>query len=110
VSLEEYPELRVTGEADDGAEIVAHVRRAAADVVLMDLSMPRVHGLQAVRALRTQLPNVGIIVLSGFEKERMLDRAIAMGADLYIEKRAPLEDIRAAVRRVAAARRGSAVA
>jgi diguanylate cyclase (GGDEF)-like protein len=110
LSLEEDPELRVTGEADDGAEIVARVREAAADVVLMDLSLPRVHGLQAVRALRLQMPKVGIIVLSGFEKERMLERALAMGADMYIEKRAPLEDIRSAVRAVAAARRGSAVA
>jgi diguanylate cyclase (GGDEF)-like protein len=105
VSLEEDPELRVTGEADDGAEIVAHVRGADAHVVLMDLSMPRVHGLQAVRALRTQVPGIGIIVLSGFEKERMLSRALQMGADMYIEKRAPLEEIRQAVRDVADAHR-----
>jgi diguanylate cyclase (GGDEF)-like protein len=108
VSLEEDLDLRVTGEAGDGEKIVDRVRAVGADVVLMDLSMPRVDGLEAVAALRTAMPNIGIVVLSGFEQERMRSRAIAMGADCYVEKRAPLEAIRHAVREVAATYRAAA--
>ena len=75
----------------------------------MDLSMPRVDGLAAVEHLRAAMPDIGIVVLSGFEKERMLARALAMGADVYVEKRAPLEDIRRTVHEVAAARREPAM-
>ena len=105
VSFEQDPVLRVTGEAADGRDIVPLVRASTADVVVMDLSMPRVDGLEAVARLREGLPDVGIVVLSGFESSRMRSRALAMGADTYLEKRAALEDIRRTVREVALLRR-----
>ncbi len=105
VSLEQDPALQVAGEAADGTDIVARVQGAGADIVLMDLSMPRVDGLEAVGLLRSAVPDIGIVVLSGFEKDRMCRRAMAMGADVYVEKRAPLEEIRRTVLEVAAARR-----
>jgi diguanylate cyclase (GGDEF)-like protein len=105
VSLEQDPALRVSGEAGDGRGIVPLVRSAGADVVLMDLSMPRVDGLEAIKQLRKAMPDVGIVVLSGFETARMQGRALEMGADCYIEKRVPLEEIRRTVHEVASLRR-----
>ena len=105
VSLEQDPALHVTGEAGDGCDIVALVRASGAEVVVMDLSMPRVDGLRAVAALRAALPEVGIVVLSGFESARMRSRAIEMGGDTYVEKREPLEAIRRTVHEVALLRR-----
>ena len=105
LSLEQDPVLRVSGESGDGRDIVPLVRAAGADVVLMDLSMPHVDGLEAVGLLRSAMPSVGIVVLSGFEQERMRSRALAMGADRYVEKRAAVDAIRRTVHEVAAARR-----
>jgi predicted signal transduction protein with EAL and GGDEF domain len=105
VSLEQDPVLRVTGEAADGGDIVSLVRASAADVVVMDLSMPGVGGLEAISLLRAALPDVGIVVLSGFETSRMSDRAMSTGADTYVEKRAALEEIRRTIHEVATQRR-----
>ena len=68
--------------------------------------MPRVDGLEALAELRAAAPDVGIVVLSGFERHRMAAKALALGADRYLEKAAGMEDVRATVRAVAAGRRG----
>jgi DNA-binding NarL/FixJ family response regulator len=95
--------VAVVGEAGDGAGLTGAVRAAAADVVLLDLSMPRVGGLEALTALRSADPGLGIIVLSGFDRDPMAARTLALGADRYLEKPASLEAVRAAVHSVAAA-------
>jgi DNA-binding NarL/FixJ family response regulator len=69
--------------------------------------MPRVDGLEALADLRAAEPDLGIVVLSGFEQHRMEPKALALGADRYLEKAAGMEEVRAAVRGVAAARRGA---
>jgi DNA-binding NarL/FixJ family response regulator len=105
-TLEEDPAIRIVGEAGDGVDIVEGVRGAMADVVLMDLSMPRVDGLEAIRILRAWRADLGIVVLSGFEQERMRAQATALGADRYVEKRSPISQLRTAIHEVAQSRRG----
>ena len=104
--LEWGGDVDVVGEAGDGEGLADAVREVAADVVLLDLSMPRVDGLEALVDLRAADPDLGIVVLSGFEPTRMEARALALGADRYLEKAAGMEDVRATVRAVAAGRRG----
>ncbi len=103
--LEWGGDVEITGEAGDGEGLTEAVRDAGADVVLLDLSMPRVDGLEALADLRAALPDLGIVVLSGFEEQRMAAKALALGADRYVEKAAGMEDVRTAVRAVHAARR-----
>jgi DNA-binding NarL/FixJ family response regulator len=74
--------------------------------VLLDLSMPHVDGVEALADLRAAAPDLGIVVLSGFEERRMAAKALALGADRYVEKAAGMEVVRTTVRAVAAARRG----
>ena len=95
----------VVGEAGDGAGLAAAVGGARADVVLLDLSMPDVDGLEAIAALRAADRRLGIIVLSGFEQARMEAQALALGADRYLEKRAGMAEVRRTVAEVAAERR-----
>ena len=57
--------------------------------------MPRVDGLEALADLRAAAPDLGIVVLSGFEEHRMAAKALALGADRYVEKAAGMEDVRA---------------
>ena len=85
-------DVDVVGEAADGEGLADAVRDAGADVVLLDLSMPRVDGLEALADLRAAAPELGIVVLSGFEEERMAAKALALGADRYLEKAVGMED------------------
>jgi len=103
--LEEDGACAVVGEAGDGARLARAVASTGAEVVLLDLSMPDVDGLEAVAALRAADPAVGIVVLSGFEQARMEAQALALGADRYLEKRAGMAEVRRAVADVVSARR-----
>jgi len=105
--LDGEPDLIVVGEAGDGHELSVKVRTAGADVILLDLSMPNVDGLEAIVDLRRLLPHLGIVILSGFESERMQAQTIALGADRYVEKRARADVILETVREVGRRRRGS---
>jgi DNA-binding NarL/FixJ family response regulator len=108
--LEFGGDVDVVGEAADGEGLTEAVLASGADVLLLDLSMPRVDGLEALADLRAAAPELGIVVLSGFEEERMGAKALALGADRYVEKAVGMEEVRSAVRAVAAARRDAALA
>jgi two-component system, NarL family, invasion response regulator UvrY len=97
--------VTVTGEAGDGRGLVELVRAARADVVVLDLSMPHVDGFESLAALRRALPELAIVVVSGFPAARMATRALELGADRYIEKSAPMRDICAGVQEALAKRR-----
>ena len=99
--LEEDAELTVVGEAADAREAIAGVTELRPDVVLLDLSMPGMDGLEAIPHLRSASPETAIVVFSGFAAERMAEQALDLGAERYVEKGAPLESVRATVREVA---------
>jgi DNA-binding NarL/FixJ family response regulator len=100
-ALEEDGDVRVVGEAGDAATGVRQIAELHPDVVLLDLSMPGMDGLEAIPLIREQSPATRIIVFSGFAADRMRDPALELGAQRYMEKGAPLEDVRAAIRELA---------
>ncbi len=99
--LEEDPGLEVVGEASDGREGVEGVERTQPDVVLLDLSMPDMDGLEAIPLIRERAPEARIVVLSGHEPGRVSLEALHQGATRYVNKASELDAIRAAVRDVA---------
>lgn len=96
--LEEDPDITVVGEAADGQAGVDGVAREKPDVVLLDLSMPILDGLEAIPLMLDVSPGTQIIGLSGFTADRMAETMIAQGAVAYFEKGADLDDIAQTVR------------
>jgi DNA-binding NarL/FixJ family response regulator len=99
-ALEEDGDIEVIGEAGDGAGGVDLARKLTPDVVLLDLSMPGMDGLEAIPRIASACPGAAIVVFSGFAAERMAEEALRLGAHRYIEKGAPLDRVRTVVREV----------
>lgn len=99
-------DLEVVGQAGDGREAVDLVAELAPDVVLMDLRMPRLDGVAAIERIRERHPGVRVLVLTTYDTDADIVRAIAAGATGYLLKDAPRDELFRAVR---AAARGESV-
>mgnify|MGYP001343563090 CR=1 FL=1 len=93
--------ITVAGEAADGAEALAEARRLRPDVVLMDIRMPNVDGLQATRQILHQLADCRVIMLTTFDLDRYVYEALATGASGFLLKDVTPAHLAAAVRLVA---------
>ena len=98
------PEIQVVGEAANGQEAVAMARELQPDVVLMDLLMPVMDGLQATQAIRTEMPEVEILALTSVLEGASITRAIRAGAIGYLLKDTDAEELHRALRGAAEGR------
>ncbi len=96
------PDLTVVGEAGDGSEVAAAVDAYAPDVVLMDIRMPTLDGLAATERLRTRPDPPEVIVLTTFDADEHVLRALRAGASGFLLKHTPPAEILRAISRVAA--------
>jgi DNA-binding NarL/FixJ family response regulator len=104
--LELQDGIEVAGEAADGAEAIETAERIRPDVILMDLMMPRLDGLSAMRTLRERLPGIRVVVLTSFLDDDKILPALRAGAAGYLLKNAAPQEVARAVR---AAHAGEAV-
>ena len=104
VLVESAPDLEVVGEAGDGVEAVEQARRELPDVVLMDIRMPRMDGLEATRRIAAldQAGGVRVLVLTTFDLDEYVYQALRVGASGFLLKDTPPADLLAAIRVVAA--------
>ncbi|WP_187369049.1 response regulator [Baekduia soli] len=100
-SLADDPSIEIVGEASDGEEGVQATADLQPDVVLLDMSMPRLSGLQAIPRMRRRAPRTSIIGLSSLSASRMRGPSLEIGAHSYLEKGTELEEIRAAIHEAA---------
>lgn len=98
------PSLRVLGEAADGNEAIAEARRLQPDVILLDLAMPQLTGLEALGELRRIAPEAKIIVFSSFADASVAQDVIELGAVRYMEKGGDIEELNDAIEEAAAAK------
>ena len=99
-TLELVPDMRLVGEAANGREAVEKVQSLEPDVVLMDLVMPEMDGIEAIRQIKAQQPELGILVLTTFAGEDKIFPAIKAGAAGYQLKDSDPEQLVAAIRQV----------
>ena len=100
--LASAPDLEVVGQAQDGQEAVELTAQLTPDVVLMDLKMPRMNGVQATRRIRSSDPDVQVLVLTTYDADEWVFDAIRAGAGGYILKDTPPEQLLSAIRDAAA--------
>ena len=91
--LNSEPDFRVVGEVDDGAQAVERALAEDVDLVILDVTMPRMTGLQAARELASRMPGLRILMLSMHENEQFLFEALRAGASGYVLKTAADRDL-----------------
>jgi CheY-like chemotaxis protein len=91
--LREHPHLNLVGEAKDGMEAIAMALEIRPDVVLMDITMPRMDGIEATRRIKQAVPDVAVVGLSMHETEEMVTAMKNAGASEYLTKTAPIEEL-----------------
>jgi two-component system response regulator NreC len=104
--LEAEPDMTVIGEAEDGHSAVRMACELGPDVVLMDIAMPLLNGLEATRQIRRTRPQIKVLILTMHENEEYIRQVLAYGAMGYILKDAAARDLLGAIRAV---QRGEAV-
>jgi two-component system NarL family response regulator len=98
--LESEPDIEVVAEAQDGAEVIAKTEEFVPDVVLMDVRMPKLNGIEAARTIREMVPSVKIVMLTVSDEEDDLFDAIKAGANGYLLKEISIEEVADAIRSV----------
>ncbi len=99
--LEPYADFEVVGEASDGREGVQKTLELQPDVILMDVSMPGMNGIEATQAIKTQLSKVAVLVLTSYDDDAYVFALLEAGAAGYILKNAREDEIVGAIRAVA---------
>jgi DNA-binding NarL/FixJ family response regulator len=100
-TLQEDPGIEVVGEAADGMAAIDAAERLQPDVVLLDLTMPILDGIDAIASVLERAPDTRVVALSGWGADRMAQAALDQGAVAYVEKTDDVVAIRAAVRAAA---------
>jgi DNA-binding NarL/FixJ family response regulator len=103
--LEDDPEIQVVGEACNGSEAVQLARELHPDVLVMDMSMPGLNGIQAAQEIARHSPEVAVLMLSMYSEEAHVQNSLAAGAKGYILKNAIDIDLPTAIKEVAAGKR-----
>ncbi|MGH3322571.1 MAG: response regulator [Streptosporangiaceae bacterium] len=98
--LQQESDIEVVGEASDGAEAARMAVQLEPDVVLLDVRMPRRHGIEACSAIRSDVPTAKIVILTVSDEEEDLFEAVKAGASGYLLKSIPVDEVAASVRAV----------
>lgn len=102
VKLQQQPDLEIVAEAEDGEEAVEMVKRQLLDVVILDIGLPGIGGIEACRQIKQQNPKLPVLVLTSHSQKSLITKLIEVGASGYCLKGIPAETLILAIRSVAA--------
>ena len=100
LSLSRAPHIRVIGEASDGASAVSLAERRKPQVVIMDVRMPGMDGLEATKHLTARVPETSVLIFTAYSERSLLSRGLESGAKGYILKEAPHQTLLRAIEKV----------
>jgi len=100
--LEQYPDMEIVGEAADGLEAIRLAGELHPDVVVMDVRLPRLNGIEATRTIATRFPLIHILILSAYDDDSYVFPLLEAGASGYLLKTASGSELAEAIRRVIA--------
>ena len=100
--LEDQSDMTVVGEAADGRKAIELARDLSPDIIVMDIGMPLLNGLEATRQIKHNFPQVAVLVLTMHDNEEYVSHILAAGASGYVLKRAASSELVTAIRAVAA--------
>jgi DNA-binding NarL/FixJ family response regulator len=98
--LKREPDFKIVGEASNGVEAVEKARELSPDVMLMDLRMPEMDGVEAITRIRQEMPEIKFIILTTYSDDEYIFKGIAAGARAYLLKDAPRDELFKAIRAV----------
>ncbi len=98
--LEDSPDLKVTGEAESGIQAVSMMRTHPFDLILLDINLPDMHGIEVLKRFKSERPELKIIILSMYPEEQYGVRALKAGAMGYINKQSASDTLISAIRQV----------
>jgi two-component system nitrate/nitrite response regulator NarL len=96
--LSQEPDIEVVGQASDGRMALEMTRSLRPDVVVLDISMPVMNGIEAARRISAEMPDVRVIGLSMYDEPDWADAMLKAGASVYLSKDAPADEMIAAIR------------
>ncbi len=99
IALKDQPDLEIVGVAETGSQILPLLRRTPVDVLLLDLRMPGIDGLTALKLVRERFPDVTVVVLSGIDSDDAVRAALENGARAFISKQVDPYELPDAIRR-----------
>jgi DNA-binding NarL/FixJ family response regulator len=100
--LEQQPDLKIVGEAADGEEAIRLAHELKPDVLVMDVRMPRLSGVEATKRIKAECPEVKVLVLTAHDDDEYVFALLQAGANGYLLKTAEIEELVRAIRTVAA--------
>jgi len=98
--LESQSDLEVVGEASDGVEAVELAKKLKPEIIIMDVSMPRLNGIEATKQIKAIFPNIAILVLTGYDDDEYVFALLEAGAAGYLLKESSGEELVDAIRQV----------
>ncbi|NJD59754.1 MAG: DNA-binding response regulator [Anaerolineales bacterium] len=96
--LEGQPDMQIVGEADSGTRALEKAKELLPDVIVMDITLPDISGIEATRQIKEQYPNISVIALTIHEDEQYFFEMLQAGASGYVPKRAAPEDLITSIR------------
>ncbi len=98
--LQQYPDLKIVGEAEDGQQVLELVQHLQPDVIVLDIRMPKLNGIEVIRQMKEGSPKTKVLVLTAYDDDDYILAAMAAGALGYLLKTARASELVDAVRRV----------
>lgn len=100
--IEEEPDMKVVGEAGNGRDAISVIRQTASDIVILDITLPEMSGIEVLHHLRRELPDIPVLIMSMHEEEQYALRVLKSGASGYLQKDTIPEEMIKAIRKIIA--------